>query len=160
MRIRVNNVGEETSKKSTKGFYKVFTLAYTSDGKDRTRDIPNFNKETYTALKAASAGDEFDISLVKNGEYTNWDKVEKAVSQTPALLNSSFKKTSTYETPEERAQRQVYIIRQSSISSAVALKPKADVQEIIDVADEFVHYVLNGLDLDTTDNSSAANSVE
>jgi hypothetical protein len=168
MRIRINNIGEETTKKSAKGFYKVFTLSYNSDGRDRTRDIPNFDKETYATLRNANAGDEFDITLVKNGEYTNWSGAEKApVSATASNVNSGFKKASTYETAEERAARQVYIIRQSSLDHAVAFvnsqsKGKAAVSEVLDVADTFVNYVLNGRDADfdvhTAD--SAANSVE
>jgi hypothetical protein len=51
---------------------------------------------------------------------------------------------STYETPEERAARQVLIVRQSSISSAVefavAHKVK-DPQEVIAIAKQFEDYV-------------------
>ena len=38
MRIKVLSVGEESSKKSTKGFYKVFNLSYLTDGKSRSKD--------------------------------------------------------------------------------------------------------------------------
>jgi hypothetical protein len=55
---------------------------------------------------------------------------------------------STYETHEERARRQVYIIRQSSLSTAVAYltltgKTKSTPEEVIKVADQFANYVLD-----------------
>ena len=49
---------------------------------------------------------------------------------------------SNYETKEERAQRQVYIIRQSSISSAVELLGTgAKTADVIATAKEFEAYV-------------------
>ncbi len=51
----------------------------------------------------------------------------------------------TYETPEERAQRQVYIIRQSSLSSAIAfsatLKTPLPLKEVLKVAEEMSAFV-------------------
>jgi hypothetical protein len=64
---------------------------------------------------------------------------------------------STYETPEERAQRQILIVRQSSLSSAVALlttgaKTAPSAQAVVDVAKEFEAYVF-GVTSSTTDMS-------
>ena len=56
---------------------------------------------------------------------------------------------STYETPEERAKKQVYIVRQRSISNAIAftnnnltaLPEGVTVEELLDVARKFENYV-------------------
>jgi hypothetical protein len=57
---------------------------------------------------------------------------------------------SNYETPAERAKRQVYIVRQSSINAAIALyvaqNPKGaavSVEEILKVAGTFEAYVFD-----------------
>lgn len=52
---------------------------------------------------------------------------------------------STYETPEERAKKQVYIVRQSSVNAAIALlktdKRVPAKEEIADTAQFFEAYV-------------------
>lgn len=159
MRIKVLSVGEETSKKSTKGFYKVFNLSYLTDGKSRSKDIPNFDKATYETLKNSHEGDEFDVTLVKNGEFTNWGGVEKAVASSNSESSTSggaTRRSSTYETSEERAARQVFIIRQSSLSNAIAtlstcVGEAVDPQEVIVLAEQYTQYVLNGPEKDAGD---------
>lgn len=53
---------------------------------------------------------------------------------------------STYETPEERAVKQIYIVRQSSISSAIGLlttgaKVPPDADAVLEVAKKFETFV-------------------
>ena len=165
MRIKVLSVGEETSKKSTKGFYKVFNLSYLTDGKSRSKDIPNFDKATYETLKNSHEGDEFDITLVKNGDFTNWGGVEKAVASssssgsTSGETGSASKRASTYESSEERAARQVYIIRQSSIANAITTLGAqtvgaVDPGQVMSIAEIYTQYVLNGPPVDAGDSVS------
>ena len=53
-------------------------------------------------------------------------------------------------TPEERAKKQVYIVRQSSISSAIAyatgVKAVKTVDELLGIAKMFESYVFNNVD--------------
>ena len=163
MRIKVLSVGEETSKKSTKGFYKVFNLTYLTDGKSRSKDIPNFDKATYETLKNSTEGDEFDITLVKNGDFTNWGGVEKAVASSvdsgSGTGAAASKRASTYESSEERAARQVYIIRQSSIANAINtlganVVGAVDPGQVMSIAEIYTQYVLNGPEKDAGDSVS------
>lgn len=59
--------------------------------------------------------------------------------------NSTRVTGSNYETKEERAARQVYIIRQSSISSAIDLlkDSKPTVEGVLNVAKQFEEYIFS-----------------
>jgi hypothetical protein len=63
-------------------------------------------------------------------------------------VSSIVSPKSTYETPEERAKKQIYIVRQSSIGSAIDMlsvgsKSPPKVDEVIAVAKQFEEYVFN-----------------
>jgi hypothetical protein len=104
-------------------------------------------------LSKASAGETYEITVVKEGQYNNWTNAVKsdgAASSVRSASTSGVTPTtspkSTYETPEERAKKQVYIVRQSSLSTAVDLlsvgsKSRPDVKEVIDVASQLEAYV-------------------
>lgn len=110
------------------------------------------NPAVFAALKKLAVGDTFSVTVTKNGEYTNWTSVttggeaandtatpNKAAPQTPVR--------SSYETPEERAARQVLIVKQSSLSAAVAtLSPGAkgplDKVLVLGLAQEYVDWVM------------------
>lgn len=53
-----------------------------------------------------------------------------------------------YETPEERARRQVYIVRQSSFTAAQEFLAKpAELKEVFEVAEKIEEWVLRGYDV-------------
>ncbi len=67
---------------------------------------------------------------------------------TGATSNVGSVSRSTYETPEERAKKQVYIVRQSSLSVArdnlaVGAKSPPDAESIIALARKFEAYVFD-----------------
>lgn len=81
--------------------------------------------------------------------YYNWSSM-KLVNDEPVdvVKAPSFGKVigSTYETADERKAKQLLIVRQSSISNAIEyLKQSEDVQwnvqNVLDIAQEFVDYV-------------------
>lgn len=116
-----------------------------------------FNPSLKNIVTSLKPGDNISITKEKEGEYWN----VKAIAKTErgfttdkvdvvAALQPKASPKSTYETPEERANRQVLIVRQSSVSSAVALLAsnggkKNTAAEAIAVAKEFEAYVF-GLD--------------
>lgn len=116
------------------------------------------NKDVFETLKSAKSGDEFIIKREKDDKgYWQWVGIS-AGGSSPAANGGSPAKTaatpapkSTYETAEERAKRQVYIIRQSSISNAIEMlktdKKSPSVEEVLGVAKVFEDYVF-GLNLD------------
>lgn len=146
-----------------KGKYKQAEIAFKdlAKGQVSSKKLMSFtNPVVYKTLVDAKNGEIYTIDMEKN-EKGYWDWI-KAVTSTsvdtsnavaPSKGNVSPK--STYETPEERAKKQVYIVRQSSISSAIdymngtgAIK-KATAADVIFCAKEFEAYVF-GLDTGIT----------
>lgn len=139
--------------------YKMVEVAYKGeDGKIAGKKVMDFSYPTvYNALKAASQGDKFEITAVKEGDYWNWSEIKKAEgaaspvtatggsgegNRTQAFAASS---NDRYETKEERQARQKYIIRQSSLSTAVetlAVGSKTvDPDKVVELARKYEAYV-------------------
>lgn len=79
------------------------------------------------------------------GSTDGQDTSNKPTTGYPPAGNGAAR-TSTYETPEERAKKQVYIVRQSSLSNALTAlaigaktPPKPD--EVIELARKYEDYV-------------------
>jgi len=150
---------------TAKGSYQVIELAYKNKSfqdKLEGKKVMSFtNKDVFTALSKASFGDVFNVSRVKNDKgFWDWTAVSTGSlpdsdASTPAstsVSTSSSVKTGTvvpksnYETAEERAARQVLIVRQSSVSSAVELavaNKVKDPSEVINIARQFEAYVFD-----------------
>lgn len=143
LEIRVNSTIDEN-----KGKYNQLTVGYTdiNSGKDFTYKLMSFlNKDGYNLLKDAKSGDEFQIIANKNDKgYWQWDEIYQGGAPV-AKTKATTSPRSTYETPEERAQKQVYIIRQSCLANAVAYYGKFDgmpsVDQVLEVAAQFESFV-------------------
>ena len=172
MRIQVTSIGDIVEKQSSKpnkfgklSKYQQVEVQYLSNGRAGKRQIMSFNPNgVYDSLLAAQEGQEFEITTKQDGEYPNWDtatpvsasdeskaKQSIAAEGKPAKGATAFK--STYETPEERAKKQVYIVRQSSLSNAIAMYAATDQKnidegDIVATAREFEAYVFDNVDLD------------
>lgn len=148
MQIEILSVSVED-----KGKYKMMEVAYKgSDGKVTSKKVMSFGAaaDVFKRLTSAKQGDSFEITSTKNDKgYWDWVGIQDATAgaasvSAPKGANASPK--STYETAEERANRQVLIVRQSSLSNAVeflALNSKKvpTVQEVVEVASFFEDYV-------------------
>jgi hypothetical protein len=110
-----------------------------------------YNASLKTQLSNLNPNDKFIMEMEKEGEFWNVKSVVVDVGQGIALapVNAAGKAVphaspkSTYETPEERARKQILIVRQSSFTSAMTLlgtkaKTAADV---IPVAKEIEAYI-------------------
>ena len=138
----------------SKGKYQAASVIYKGqDGKVDNKKLVSFaNKEVFKTFSQAQPGDMFEVGLEKdtNG-YWQWTSASAVGKNTGGATQGSVGSTprnsprSTYETPEERAARQVYIVRQSSVSAAIALlkdaKRQVSADEVIATAREFEKYV-------------------
>lgn len=110
----------------------------------------------FKTLAVAQSGESYEVEVVKNDKgYNDWVSMTKGgaadVSQQPASGAFSAPRSttsaprSTYETPEERAARQVYIVKQSSIGAAIAtlsVGAKAVKQDdVITMAQKYTDFV-------------------
>lgn len=142
-----------------KGKYKMMEVAYKgSDGKVTSKKVMSFGAaaDVFKRLTSAKQGDSFEISSTKNDKgYWDWVGIQDATAGAAASMSApkgaNASPKSTYETAEERANRQVLIVRQSSLSNAVEFlalngKKVPSVQEVVEVASFFEDYVFGRKD--------------
>jgi hypothetical protein len=148
MQITINNVDVQN-----KGKYQLAVVEYnTADGKTEKKNVVSFtNKALYSTLSTAKQGDVFDVKLGKNDKgYWEFQEATKSQGGIQAASKASASPRSTYETPEERAARQVYIIRQSSLSTAAAIltvgAKSVQVDDVIKTAKQLEAYVFGKAD--------------
>ena len=136
--------------------YKQMTCTHTdlatgkTDGK-KMIDIYT-DKKVYSELSTAKPGSMYTVTRQKNDKgYWEWTALEpllEAPVTSPATegaprSTAKTERVGSWETPNERAMRQVYIVRQSSIANAVEFLKgtAADTDEILLVAKKFENYV-------------------
>lgn len=157
-----------------KGKYKVAEVTHKQNGKTNTKKVMSFGaqEKAFKFLSSSNVkkGDTYSVEIEKNADgYWDWLSVrfpsaDNGEDQQNTVTSSTTKTTpapnrGNYETPEERAARQMYIVRQSSLTNAIAFlnhtKKSYEVAEIITLAKEFVDFVFNDpiIENDSTDNS-------
>ena len=158
MEIQIQIVQVDKQTKTTSGGkpYVALELAFKNlgTGKLESKKLMPFGTtaDAHKVLAGANQGDVFTVVSEKNQQsgYWDWLKATQAPPGTTAetVVTSKANPTpkSTYETPEERAKKQVYIVKQSSISAAIealsiGAKTPPTTDAIIKVAQEFVDYV-------------------
>jgi hypothetical protein len=161
--IEVISVGSVQTVPTKNGkSYQCVEVAYRKDGKIEGKKIMSFvNPAVFKAVQNLTQGEVVTITTEK-GEpnaqgqsYWQWTEVGAAGAAPPAQQSAAAtgggttKSTGTsWETKEERAAKQVMIVRQSSLSTAVALAnavgdKKSSANSIIRVAQEFEAYVMD-----------------
>lgn len=155
MQITIIGVSIEDVK-TAKGGYQKADVAYKNEqGKTEGKKVMSFvNQKVFDVLKQAKSGDVFDVKSEKDANnYWQWVDITAGGSAPTCSTPAAPSKTtvgnpspkSTYETPEERAKKQVYIVRQSSISAAIeyskSVKALKSTEEVIALARQFEAYV-------------------
>ena len=155
--------------KTAKGGYNHMEVAYKKDGRVEGKKILDFvNKSIFEQVKKMGVGKSYDIESAKDErDFWQWIGITEASSEAPAApevggqtaappsVPSSRPASgrvvgSNYETPEERARRQVLIVRQSSLTAALtilthnAAKQQINVGDVMSVAQAFVDFVFEG----------------
>jgi len=145
-----------TLSKAPKG-YPIIELAYKSDdGKTKGMKILGFGtqKAIVDTLTGLETGTVLDVEFEQNDrgywQFRSVKSTGKKEDVAAAVDAPKAKSGSNWETTEERAARQVMIVRQSSLGHAVAyltaLEPKGltkSPNDVVDVARVFETYVLS-----------------
>jgi hypothetical protein len=144
-----------------KGSYQSLEIAYkdlSNSGKVSAKKLMSFtNKPVFETMALAKPTEVYDVEMVKNDKgYWDWTKVTKgtgtSVSGVTAARGQSAAVGATapskggWETPEERAKKQIYIVRQSSLSTAASVltantKVTPTAKDVIAFARELEAYV-------------------
>lgn len=165
MKIQILSV-DISSKTSKAGKpYQNAEVAYKNfdSGKVESKNIAQYSK-IFKLVAESQPGQTAEIGVIKNdGGYWEWDSFKRVVmteqekaapiQDQKAQVVSAAK--STYETPEERAKKQVYIIKQSSLANAIAFLGGAStgttVDEVLNTAQIFTDFVFNDKKVDLFD---------
>ena len=159
MKISIIATAIET-KPTAKGSYQQLEVTYRDLDKNKvtSKKIMSFNKpeSVFKTLSTAKGGDTFDIGNIKNEQsgYWDWNSAERATAttvETPsskATASSATPAKGGWETPEERKARQVYIVRQSSLTNAVATlthgrKTELKPEEVLELAKYYERFVFD-----------------
>jgi hypothetical protein len=136
------------------GKFKKVLLKYDQDGQSKSSNVVSFgdSAEAFKVLSKANAGEAYEIKMKKNGEYWNIVEASPVEGERTTVTSGTKAPTrsgNTYETPDERHRKQVYIVRQSSISAAISAYGQfaADTdtetyqQDILQLAETFERWV-------------------
>lgn len=165
MQIQIINV-EPIQKSTAKGRgYVQLEVSYknlTYGNKVESRKVMPWGagEKVHKIFTNATPGQVYETVQQKNdngfNEFTEATLVEGGATQSSANAGQrtgnvqTNVRANTFETPEERAKKQVYIVRQSSIASAINLlsvgsKTAPTVDAVIDTAKKLEGYVF-GID--------------
>lgn len=150
--------GIETSYvKTDKGGYSKAVVSFTNNenGRPGKKTLTSFaNPKVFDTLKEAKSGQVFDVTEKQNGDFTNWASLSIVGDSTSTAVSGVGSSTSPikppvvsqYETRDERNARQRLIVRQSSLSNAVAIlatgaKSPPDPSAIKSLADDLTAFV-------------------
>jgi hypothetical protein len=158
IQIQIVQVDKQTKTTSAGKPYVALELAFKnlSTGKLESKKIMPFGVTgpTHQTLVGANQGDIFTITSEKNASSGYWDWTKATQAPPGATVDTVQPKTtgytapkSTYETPEERAKKQVYIIKQSSLSAAIQVlsigaKTPPKTEDLTTMAQHFTDWVL------------------
>lgn len=154
-----------TTRATAKGSYQQAEIDYKdiAKGQNSNKKIMSFNdKNVFDTVANAKPGEFYDVEIEKGDKFWEWKAVNKGGPSQSAQAGSQAKTPasprSTYETPEERAKRQVLIVRQSSLSAAATSlgagpKIQLDPQDVIAFAKIYEAYVFGDEEADIQDNS-------
>ena len=159
MQITVIDVGTPNTHTAKNGrSYQSMEVTYKGDnGNVASKKLMSFsNPDVFKTAQTWQKNDTVNINAQKDDNgYWQWvgilgegesAPVAKASASNPSKSSSTRVTGSNYETKEERAQRQVMIVRQSSISSAVnvltAEGKSPTAQQVLDLASTFENFVM------------------
>jgi hypothetical protein len=119
------------------------------------------NKPVFDTVALFKPTEVYDIEMTKGDKYWEWTKVTKSTAGATQGNSTSVARTASttntggnargFETPEERAARQVYIVRQSTLERAVEIlsvgaKTAPQTADILKLAKELERYVFESTD--------------
>lgn len=161
--IRIIDVEEIEAVNKANKSYKVLEISYKNlsfqDKVEQKKHNQYGDKVVYATLKTAHKGDVFTILREKDDAgYWQWTGIEEGentpMKAAPAAAAGNKTTTPTptaapksnFETPEERAKKQVYIIKQSCIGYAIDTiktdKKNPTPEEVTHLANYYVDYVM------------------
>lgn len=157
MQIEVVDVNRSDAMGKNGKSYGVLQVAYRADGKMQEKKLMSFsNPNVFKHIEKMQKGETVNVTTEKdqNG-YWQWTAIGNDATPQSAPSSSGGSQAATtrvtgsnYETKEERAIKQRYIVRQSSLSNAidslsVGAKSPLHHADVIAVARHFEEWVFS-----------------
>ena len=152
MLINIVDVGAPNTHAAKNGrSYQSIEVTYKNDqGQTQSKKLMSFSNPTvFNHIRDLNKGDALNVTTEKDANgYWQWTGIggDNAVSETKQATPATGGRVtgSNYETKEERAARQILIVRQSSLASAVELLGAGkSVEDVIATAKQFEAYVFS-----------------
>ena len=155
-----------TITKASGGTYKGAEIVFKdANGKVQTKNIHEnglkYAPAVKNGLESLEPGDNFTVEMEKKDDFWTWISIKKGIEQEenkkPTTQQSTTTKSTSWETAEERAARQKLIVRQSSLTNAVAFlvlqgRTHATEEDVLETATTFYNWVFEqGVDENTED---------
>lgn len=157
LRISIIATSVETKPTSNGKSYQQLEVTFKNltFNKTESKKIMSFGagEGAFKVLSLAQPNQTFEVTVVKNDKgFNDWTSVVAAsgdAAPAPAAGKGNTNQSvgrSTYETPEERAQRQILIVRQSSVSSALSMlgigaKAPPELSKVLETAQAISDFV-------------------
>lgn len=158
MQVTIVDVAVEVGKPGPKGWSKA-VVSYVGPKGPSKQTIMSFKAPTLFKAIQDAVGKTVEVATVQNEKgYWDWTGITEAAATAPQGTRPGAPATKPYvdtrETPAERAQRQVMIVKQSSLSNAVntlvaGAKAPPDPKAVLELAQTFVDWVMD-IDLEPT----------
>lgn len=149
MQIQIQSVNIENVRNG-KNAYDKATVNFLVGGQTRDQKIMSFsNPAVFKQVREMKAGEFYEVEITKNAQgYNQWAKVTLSDGKTAAPSAVPAKSGGSWETAEERAKKQLLIVKQSSLAQSVAYhttkeNSPAGVDEIIETAQIFTDWIMN-----------------
>lgn len=158
--MRITFTGQETSfTKTAKGGYSTMAVSYLDEkGANKSWKLISFaNPKVFDIFKEAKPNTVYEVTTAKDAkDYTQWaDAVLIGENTGAPAATTRPAAASNYETREERAARQVLIVRQSCLAQAITFfgeelgKDDDAMKQVLDTADQFVAWVFQKSEQET-----------
>jgi len=144
-----------TITKAQGGTYKGAEIVFKdANGKVQTKNIHEnglkYAPAVKNGLESLEPGDNFTVEMEKKDDFWTWISIKKGIEQEEkqktTTQQSTTTKSTSWETAEERAARQKFIVRQSSLTNAIAFlvsQGRTHVTEegVLEIATTFYNWV-------------------
>lgn len=162
MIVTLIDVGKPQSVKTARGSYQSLEVSYKNEqGQVQSKKLMSFaNPAVFKDVQSFGKDDRLEIEAYKDDNgYWQWRSVKKEGDGASSKSSTATRVTgSNYETKEERALRQLMIVRQSSLSNAVATlathSKALSSDEVVALARKYERFVMGD------DSSSSATSID
>lgn len=153
MQVQILTTSVSTKPTKTGKSYQNVEVAFKNleTGKVESKNVTSYST-VFKSVSEATSGQVYDIEQEKNsGGFWEWTSFKRGAGPTPAapsVIEAVKQVKSQYETPEERAKKQAYIVKQSSLAQAVALlsvgaKTQPKTQDVLKLAQELTDWVFD-----------------